>query len=281
LAQRLPDGRLGGLEVDLCRALASAVLGSPDRMEFRLYDAPADFEGLKRQREDVAFLTGSEMVEHQLTGEVLPTATIFVESHAVMVPVASPKQHVLDLAKEGVCFLIGGSAGRSLEAYFEGLEQGFLRHPYSEEGEMADAYAVQRCHAIAGESTMLAKLRFDSGVNGLRSRLLPERLSAFPILASTSTADGGWSTIVAWTVATLVSGERPETRRYAGGAKAIPVAAAELGLDKEWQERVLGAVGSYGDIFERNLGKGSPLKLDRGLNANQLKGGLLLSPFVD
>jgi general L-amino acid transport system substrate-binding protein len=82
-------------------------------------------------------------------------------------------------------------------------------------------------------------------------------------------------------VHTLVSAERPETRWYAGGVGAMPIAAPELGLDKEWQRRVLAAVGNYGDIFERHLGKGSPLRLDRGLNANQSHGGLLLSPFLD
>ena len=68
---------------------------------------------------------------------------------------------------------------------------------------------------------------------------------------------------------------------YAGGAGAMPIAAPELGLDKEWQLRVLAAVGNYGDIFDRHLGKNSPLKLDRGLNDNQLHGGLLLGPFLE
>jgi general L-amino acid transport system substrate-binding protein len=61
----------------------------------------------------------------------------------------------------------------------------------------------------------------------------------------------------------------------------MPVSAPELGLDKDWQRRVLTAVGNYGDIFERNLGTGSPLKLDRGLNANDIGGGLLLGPFLE
>ena len=146
---------------------------------------------------------------------------------------------------------------------------------------MDDAYGVQRCHAITGEMTTLARLRLQPGVNRLASRILPEPLAAFPIVAATGTDDGRWSAIVAWTVHTLVSAERPETSWYPGGAGAMPIAAPELGLDKDWQRNVIGAVGNYGDIFERNLGKGSPLKLERGLNANQLHGGLLLSPFLD
>jgi general L-amino acid transport system substrate-binding protein len=61
----------------------------------------------------------------------------------------------------------------------------------------------------------------------------------------------------------------------------MPITATALGLDKEWQRRVLKAVGNYGEIFERHLGKGSALKIKRSLNANQIKGGLLLSPFLE
>ena len=100
-------------------------------------------------------------------------------------------------------------------------------------------------------------------------------------MAATGTTDAKWSAIVAWTVDMLISAERPETQRYAGGAGAMPVAAPELGLDKGWQSRVLAAVGNYGDIFEQNLGKGSRLKIDRGLNVNQFRGGLLLAPFLE
>jgi general L-amino acid transport system substrate-binding protein len=100
-------------------------------------------------------------------------------------------------------------------------------------------------------------------------------------MASTGTNDAQWSSIVAWTVHTLISAERHETRWYAGGAGAMPISSPELGLDREWQQRVLKAVGNYGDIFERNLGNGSALKIERGLNANHVSGGLLLSPFLE
>ena len=91
----------------------------------------------------------------------------------------------------------------------------------------------------------------------------------------------GIGAIVAWTVHVLVSAERPETHWYHGGAKALPIVAPDLGLDQGWQARVIAAVGHYGQIYDRNLGKASPLKLPRGLNANQLGGGLMLSPFLE
>jgi len=270
-----------GLNVDVCHAIAAAVLGSADRIEFHVYETPKQFDAVRNQEDDVYFLTASEIDQQKLAGKVVPGPAVFMESHAVMVPSKSAAHNVGDLAGNTICFLIGSLTERSINAYFDGLHKNWLRMPYSEDGEMNDAYNVQRCSAIAGEMTTLAATRLDPGVNRLSSRFLAEPLSVFPVMAATGTNDAQWSAIVAWTVDTLISAERPETRWYAGGAGAMPVAAPELGLDKGWQSRVLAAVGNYGDIFERHLGKGSRLKLDRGLNANQFSGGLLLSPFLD
>jgi general L-amino acid transport system substrate-binding protein len=275
------QGRWTGLNVDVCRGIAAAVLSSPDRIEYHEYETPKQFDAVRNQKDDVFFLTGSEINEHKLAGKVVPGQTVFVESHNVMVPFNSAVHHVGELGGETICFLSGSLTERSLAGYFDALQKNWLHLPFSEEGEMNDAYNVQRCHAIAGEITTLAATRLKSGVNRLASHILPEPLSVFPVMATTGTNDAQWTAIVAWTVITLISAERPETRWYAGGAQAMPVTAPELGLDREWQRRVLAAVGNYEDIFGRNLGKGSPLKLDRGLNANQLKGGVLLCPFIE
>jgi len=281
LARPAGQGLWSGLNVDICRAVAVALLGSPGRIEYHGYGAPKDFDAVRNGQDDLYFLTGSEIAEQKLAGRVVPGPAVFMESDVVMVPTASVARRIDGLAREGICFMIGSAAERGLEAYFETEHKEWFRRAFSEYGEMNDAYNAQSCRAIAGELTTLAALRLDPGVNRLPSRILPEPLAAFPEIAATGTDDAQWSALVAWTVHTLVSAERQETRWYAGGAGAMPVVAQELGLDKEWQRRVIKAVGNYGDIFERNLGKDSPLKLDRGLNTNQSLGGLLLGPFIE
>ena len=275
------QGRWTGLTVDICRGIAAAVLNSPDRIEYHEYETPKQFDAVRNQQDDVYFLTGSEINEQNLAGKVVPGPAVFVESHNVMVPSDSAAHHVAELGGDTICFLIGSLTERSLSDYFDTLKKSWLHLPFSEDGEMNDAYSVQRCHAIAGELTTLAATRLTPGVNRLSSRILPEPLSVFPVIAATGTNDAQWSAIVNWTVIALISAERHETRWYAGGEQAMPIAAPELGLEKGWQRRVLAAVGTYGDIFERHLGKGSPLKLDPGFNANQLRGGLLLSPLLE
>ena len=280
LARPVGD-RWVGLNVDICRAIAAAVLKLPDRIEYHEYDTPKDFDGVRKQQDDVYFLTGAEIHEQQLAGIVLPGPTVFVESHRVMVAANSPVQHVSDLAGDSVCFMIGTPAERSLESYFGALHKSWFRRAFSEDGEMIDTYNVQNCHALAGEITTLANFQLEPGINRLKSRILPESLATFPVIAATGTDDAQWSAIVAWTVTTLISAERPETQWYAGGAGAMPIVAPELGLDMGWQRRVIASVGSYSDLFNRNLGQGSSLRLDRGFNANQVGGGLLLSPFLE
>ncbi|SPF41661.1 putative Extracellular solute-binding protein [Syntrophobacter sp. SbD1] len=281
LASAEGKGRWTGLEVDVCRAVAAAVLDSPERIEYHQYETPQDFDAVRNQQDDIYFLTGSEIHKQNLAGKVLPGPAVFIESDKVMVAAGSAAQHVADLTGDSICFLKGSSGQRSLEAYFDSIHKDFLRRGFSEDGEMVDAYIVQNCHAIAGEITTLAATRLNRGVNRLSSRILPESLADFPVMAMTGTGDAQWSSIVAWTVHTLVSAERMQTRWYAGGAGAMPITAPELGLDKQWQRRILTAVGNYGDIFERNLGTGSALKIERGLNANHFVGGLLLSPFLE
>jgi general L-amino acid transport system substrate-binding protein len=275
------DAKWDGLEVDVCRAIATAVLGSPDRVAFDQYETPKQYDAVRNGTDDVYFLTMSEIFNHQLVGKVLPGPTVFVESHAVMVPVESKAQHVEDLAGDSICFMTPSPVDHTVEHYFERRHLSFIAMPYSEDGEMVDAYQVQRCHAIAYEMTTLALVQATPGVNKVQSRILPESLTVFPIMATTGTKDAEWAAIVDWTVHTLISAERPETRWYHGGAKALPLTIPELGLKKGWQDQVIAAVGNYSDIFERNLGKKSPLQLPRGLTANQLDGGLMLGPFLE
>jgi general L-amino acid transport system substrate-binding protein len=281
LAHKDGNGRWTGLNVDVCRAIAAAVLGSPEKIEYGDFETLKQVEAILNQQDDVYFLTGLEINALKVAGKITPGPAVFVESHSVMVPSTSPAQHVGDLAGKKICFMIASTVERSLHAYFDNIHKELLPAPFSEDGEMNDSYNVQNCDAVADETTTLAMTRLTPVKKGMTSRILPETLSAYPVIAATGTGDAQWSAIVAWTVHTLVSAERPETKWYAGGAGAMPVYVPELGLDKDWQRRAISAVGNYSDIFERNLGKGSQFRLDRGLNANQAQGGLLLSPFLD
>lgn len=271
-----------GLAVDLCRAMADAVLGSPDKIAFHSYDGADDLAVLSGGEDDVAFLTASEMHAAGVVGKMVPGPAMFVESVSVMVPAADGARRLADVdAGKGICFMTGSSAERLLSGHFEAAKMDWRSQPYTEEGEMLDAYDAQFCHAIAGERTALAMMALEGGANTLKSVILPDALEAYPILATTGRDDGAWTSIVAWTVHTLMAGDRPSNRWTVGGVSALPVPLTDDGLDAVWQKRLIDGFGSYGALLDRNLGAKSPLGLPAGLNAPPERGGALIAPFLD
>jgi general L-amino acid transport system substrate-binding protein len=276
-----PDGTAAGLFLDICRAIGTAVFGAQGRFEFHQYDASHAYDGVRDGSDDVFFLDASEIVEEHLAGIVVPGPAVFFQTTAVMVAEASPARHVRDLAGQPICFSQGSNAQRHLEAWFAAHHLEFIRMAYQEDVELYDTYNVQVCRGLASEVTTLAEVRLDGGVNNLQSRILPEPLAAFPILAATGTKDAEWAALVAWTVHTLMRAEVPTAEWAAGGLDSLLVEAPELGLPKDWQKRVIDAVGTYDDIYRRTVGDGSPYKLPRGLNGPWQAGGLMASPYLE
>ena len=145
---------------------------------------------------------------------------------------------------------------------------------------MYDAYNVQRCKAMVGEATFLATARLDGGINHLTSRLLPEHLDTFPIVAATSLkSDAQWAAVVAWTIASLKAADTKQTPYRAGGSTMMPVDGTGIGLAKDWQQVVVASVGSNSDIFNRTLGATSRLHLDQGLNTASIDGTPVIPPL--
>jgi general L-amino acid transport system substrate-binding protein len=275
------SGRAGGLLLDLCRAIGAAVLPPDGRLEFNQYDSSKAFDAVRNGADDVFFLSASEIIEEKLAGKIVPGPAVFYQSISVMVPESSKPQHLTDLAGEPVCFILGSNADNNIEAWFAHHHLDFVRMGYQEDVEMYDAYNAQVCHAMAAEATTLAKVRLTRGVNNVRSRIIEEPMEAFPIIAATGTSDAEWSSIVAWSIHTLVSAGTPTTHWVAGGTESLPVEALELGLTKGWQERVVKAAGPYDSMHGRNLGEGSIYKLLLGLNGTWQTGGLMLPPHAE
>ena len=265
-----PDGNSGwtGLEVDICRAVALAVLGPSARVAYHAYESDRSFDGARDGSDQIAFLSAAEIDDQHLADRLQPGPTVFVESHDLMVAWDSPAKHATDLAGTSVCFIIATPPHDSLDGWFGARRLPLVRFPFREEDEMYDAYAVQRCAAIVGESTALAQARLNGGINRLRSRLLPEHLATIPIVAATPReTDPQWAGIVSSTIVALREAESRATYPHPIAQVGFTVAGDRLGLASEWRKTVLARVGDYGTIFDRDLGAGSPLKLEIGLNA--------------
>ncbi len=278
LVGQSPDGRqASGMYLDICRAIGAALLGPKGRVEFRPYDFDAAFERIRDGSDDLAFLDGSEILDQRLAGKTILGPAVVIVSTAAMVPEDSAAKTLADLSAKAVCFYQGSSAHRSFAAWMAAHRLDSTRMGYTEYGEMYDAYDARKCDAQVGEIGDLAVARLGDG-KGVRSRILPEPLATFPVFAVTPGSDPQWAAIVAWAIFTLERAELPPGPWTAGGRESAAV-GADLGLPDDWTKRVLAAAGSYADIYARNLGDRSRLRLPRGPNAPAEAGGLFVTPF--
>jgi general L-amino acid transport system substrate-binding protein len=276
------DGKASGMELDICRAIASVVLGPNGRLEFQRYDSEKAFAAARAGNDDVSFLTGAEIIDNGLSGRIIPGPTIFNETISMMVPEESPIHHVEDLADKQICFSLSNLvAQRHLEAWFAARHLQFVRMGFQEDVEMNDGYNVQYCKALAGEITTLAETRATGDTAKSHHRILPEAIAAYPIMATTSTSDGQWAAIVAWTVYSLMRANSPTNDWEVGGVDSLRIHAPELGLEEGWQKRLVALAGGYADMYERDLGAKSPFKLPPGLNADIADGGVLVAPYSE
>ncbi len=271
------DETVSGLAVDLCRAVAVAVLGTEARIVFTLLDSVTDFDKVRAGNQDLVFLTSGTATAEHLTDHLLFGPPAFIESVSLMVPAASSVEGPHDLAGQSVCFMIGTGAQRAMEAAFERDGVAFERLGFQEDVEMRDAYNVGRCHAIAGDATFLAEVRQDGGVHDLKSRIVDRPLAIDPVFLATGLEDARWAAIAAATLRNLQLGPAPTSAWTGIGAGPLATAMTPLGFRDGWFDDVIHVVGRYADIWRRNLGDGSSLKIDPGPNAPWPQ-GLLVSP---
>ena len=278
LVGQSPDGAPSGLYLDLCRAIGAALLGPEGRIEFHPYDSDKAFARVATSADDLLFLDGSDIADHRLAGAVAFGPAVYFVSTAAMVHGGSAVRQLSDLKGKSICFYQGDNAHLNLEASMAARRLDFVRMGYMEYGELHDAYNARICEAQVGESGDLAAVRVEERAAPV-SRILTEPLATFPLFAATPASDPQWSAIVAWAIYAVQRAELPATPWAAAGVTSSSVEGRDLGLADDWAKRVVGATGSYADIYARNLGEGSPLKLPRGPNAPAELGGPFVTPY--
>ena len=282
LAYPALDGGWHGLEVDICHAIAVAVLGSPARFVFHGYsEVAAGFDPLRRGEHAVAFLTTSEMLAQNLLADLVPGPPVFFTASGVMVHAGSTAARLTDLAGQRVCVEPGTGPERVLGRWFAAQGVRVELIPFQEAEEMQDGFYSGHCDAIGNELPRLAALRLQADAAGPPARLLQDAVGAAPILAATPGSDGQWSAVVVWAIVTLQRAETLGQPGPGGGNDPLPLAGAALGLAPGWQATMLAATGSYAAAYDRNVGAASPLELPRGLNALWTAGGLFCPPFSE
>jgi general L-amino acid transport system substrate-binding protein len=291
LSYRDESGVWSGLDVDFCRAVAAAVLGAKDKVEFVPVGFEDRMEALREGRIDLLARNTTWTLSRDLRHGMTFTGILYHDGQGFMVPRDANLMTTLELSGKRICALAGSTSPDNARRYFARHRMELSLETYDGLEAAKQAYLDGKCDALTSDQSQLFSLRStleDPGVH----RVLGEVISKEPLGPAVRKGDARWFDIVRWTLYLLVDAEElgidsanaDRAREQAKGEEtrllldADGQTAALLGLDPGWSHRVIQQVGNYSEIFERNLGAHSSLKIKRGLNALWRDGGLLYTP---
>ncbi len=288
-----PDdkGRWVGIDVDVCRALAAAIFGDAKKVKFRPVSAKERFTALQSGEIDVlSSNTTWTLIRDSALGLDF-AGVIFYDGQGFMVRKNLKVKSALELSGASVCVITGTTTELNLGDYFRANKMKYSPVVFGNTDEAVAAYDAGRCDAFTTDRSGLAAVRIKLARSG-DHLVLPEIISKEPLGPAVRHGDNRWGDVVRWTLNAMVTGEEkgvtsrnvdamkakstdPQVRRLLGVEGDL---GAKLELTNHWAYWLIKQVGNYGEVYARNVGPDTPLKLERGLNQLWNKGGLLYAP---
>lgn len=282
------QGVVRGLDADTCRAIAAAALGDATKVRFLGLTTPQALEALREGRVDVAARNLTQTMSREAGLGLSPAGINFYDGQGFLVPVASGIADEKGLDGKRICVVAGTSNEAAMADSARRAGISYTPVPAPGFAGIRDAYVAGQCDAVSADYSSLVVLRQTGTADPAAHQLLPDIISREPLGPLVRDNDPQWRSLVFWTVNALLEGEARDigslnaTARRADASPQIrrllgvePGMGAPLGLADDWVFQVLRQVGHYGEVYDRNLGEGSVLKLDRGLNALWNRGGLM------
>ena len=289
-----PDSRgiWQGMDADICRAVAAAVLGSPDKLVWQHLTGQNRFpvRGLRPDRPadphhhlDLHAGRGARAEFHR--------AEFLDDGQGFLVRTESGITSAKQLDGATICFVSASTHELNLQDWSRTQGVKFTPVIFADKDEARRAYESNRCDSYTGDASQLAAVRA-AFPDPSAHMLLPDRISKEPYAASVRQGDDQWFDIVRYVIYGLVEAEElgitranaeqllasspsPAVQRLLGKTGDLGPA---IGLDRAWMLNAIKAVGNYGEIYDRHLGKDSPVQLPRGLNDLWTRGGLMVAP---
>jgi len=287
------NGEWSGFDVDICRAIAAAVIGDPGKVEFVPTRTIQRFEYLQLGRIDVLSRNTTWTMGRETELGLSFVATVLYDGQGFLVGRRFGAKSARELDGATICVQPGTTTELNVREYFLANNMTYKPLVYETSDEVSATFFSGRCQVLTTDASKLAIFR---GVFAPKGRqddyvILPEIISKEPLAPAVRKGDDEWRAIIRWTIFALIAAEehgitrsnvasllgRPDgmhARQLLGGAPSIGRA---LGLRDAWIVDVIKAVGNYEEIWMRNFG---PLGLQRGLNRLWSKGGLLYAPPI-
>ena len=284
-------GNYTGLDIDVCKGVTAAIFGSPDKIKFVPLSAPQRFTAIQSGEVDILSRNTTWTLGREAQLGLLFGPTVFYDGQGFLVKKSANIKSAKQLSGATVCVQPGTTTELNLADYFRANKLELKTVVIENLDEVENAFFSGRCDAFTTDSSSLAGTRITKAPRSDDYIILPELISKEPLAPSVRQGDDQFFNIMRWTVFALIQAEEkgitsknvddmlksedPDIKRFLG---VMPGNGKALGLDEKWAYNVIKSVGNYGEIFERNVGKGSPLKLERGLNDLWTTGGLMYAP---
>jgi len=284
-------GDWSGLDVDFCRAVAAAVLGSKDKVDFVPLTMADRLDAIQKGQIDLLACNTTWTLTRDLAHGMTFAGILYHDGQGFMVPRASNLMSALDLGGKRICSLSNTTSPGNARRYFTRNRMEVAIRTYPTLDAAKQAYLTGECDALTNDQSQLFSLRTTLPDPGAQ-RILGEIISKEPLSPAVPKGDARWLDIVRWTLYLLIDAEAKgidsaNVDQVSKKAKEQDTrllldtdghTAELLGLEPGWSHRVIRQVGNYSEIFDRNLGSGSKLKIKRGLNALWRDGGILYAP---
>ena len=289
-----PDdkGNWTGLDVDVCRAVAAATLGDAGKVKYIPLNAKERFTALQSGEVDILSRNTTWTLTRDGSLGLNFAGVDYYDGQGFMVSKELGVKSAKELDGAAVCIQAGTTTELNLADYFRELGMKYSPVVFDTSDQTVQGFEAGRCDVLTSDQSQLYALRIKLS-NPDSAMVLPEVISKEPLGPVVRQGDDQWFNIVKWTMFALINAEEmgvtsgnvdqmksstnPNIGRLLG---TEPGQGKNLGLDDTWAYNIVKQVGNYGEMFERNVGTGSPLGISRGLNALWTKGGLQYAPPV-
>jgi len=286
----MPDGKGGwhGIDVDVCRAVAAAIFNDATKLRLTNLTTQQRFTALQSGEIDVLVRGVTQSQTRDTTLGLIGTGVNFYDSQGILVRKSLGASSAKELNGAAVCVPPGTTSEMNLADWFRANNLNFTPVVIERLDEGIRAFEAGRCDGYTTDKTFLAGARVTMLDKPDDYIILPEDFSKEPLGPMVRQGDEQWFNVVRWALYAMLEAEEygitsknvdemlkstnPNVQRILG---VTPGMGKNLGVDDRWAYSIIKQVGNYGESFEANVGQGSALKLERGINAQWRDGGLM------
>ena len=286
-------GKFTGIDVDMCRAVAAAIFGDAEKVKYSPLTAKERFTALQSGEVDMLPRNTTWTYTRDSSLGLNFTGVNYYDGQGFLVTKKLGVKSALEMDGAVFCIQAGTTTELNLADYFRANKMSYTPITFDTSDQTIKAFEAGRCDALTSDQSQLYALRIKlSDPNS--AMVLPEVISKEPLGPVVRQGDDEWFNVVKWSLYAMINAEElgvtsanvdemkasstdPNVRRLLG---IEGVKGEWMGLPDDWGYNIVKHVGNYGEVFERNVGMGSPLGIARGLNALWSKGGIQYAPPV-